>query len=56
MVVDLISTSEVYVSMAIEENLDKKVLDRVVRELQKCGTVRDHGFLPRTRVPAAIHS
>lgn len=55
-VVDLISTSEVYVSMAIEENLDKKVLDRVVRELQKCGTVRDHGFLPRTRVPAAIHS
>ena len=39
-VVDLISTSEVYVSMAIEENLDKKVLDRVVKELQKCGTVR----------------
>ncbi|KAI1797984.1 aspartate kinase [Ganoderma leucocontextum] len=38
-VVDLISTSEVYVSMAIEENLDKKVLDRVVRELQKCATV-----------------
>ena len=39
-VVDLISTSEVYVSMAIEENLDKKKLDRVVRELQKSGTVR----------------
>ena len=39
-VVDLISTSEVYVSMAIEENLDKKVLDRVVRELKKSGTVR----------------
>ncbi|KAI0824794.1 aspartate kinase [Trametes gibbosa] len=38
-VVDLISTSEVYVSMAIEENLDKKVLDRVVRELKKSGTV-----------------
>ncbi|RPD57001.1 aspartate kinase [Lentinus tigrinus ALCF2SS1-7] len=38
-VVDLISTSEVYVSMAIEENLDKKVLDRVVRELKKIGTV-----------------
>ncbi|KAI0747024.1 aspartate kinase [Daedaleopsis nitida] len=38
-VVDLISTSEVYVSMAIEENLDKKVLERVVRELQKSGTV-----------------
>ncbi|KAH9941144.1 aspartate kinase [Epithele typhae] len=38
-VVDLISTSEVYVSMAIEENLDKKVLERVVRELKKTGTV-----------------
>ncbi|KAH9849590.1 aspartate kinase [Lenzites betulinus] len=38
-VVDLISTSEVYVSMAIEENLDKKVLERVVRELRKSGTV-----------------
>ncbi|KAI0634832.1 aspartate kinase [Trametes polyzona] len=38
-VVDLISTSEVYVSMAIEENMDKKVLDRVVRELRKSGTV-----------------
>ncbi|KAH9932181.1 Aspartate/glutamate/uridylate kinase [Fomitopsis serialis] len=38
-VVDLISTSEVYVSMAIEDNLDKKLLDRVVRELQKSGTV-----------------
>ncbi|EED84919.1 predicted protein [Postia placenta Mad-698-R] len=38
-VVDLISTSEVYVSMAIEDGLDKKVLDRVVRELRKSGTV-----------------
>ncbi|KZT00650.1 aspartate kinase [Laetiporus sulphureus 93-53] len=38
-VVDLISTSEVYVSMAIEDHLDKKVLDRVVRELRKSGTV-----------------
>ncbi|KAI0777195.1 aspartate kinase [Trametes elegans] len=38
-VVDLISTSEVYVSMAIEENVDKKVLERVVRELRKSGTV-----------------
>lgn len=43
-VVDLISTSEVYVSMAIEENLDKKVLDRVVRELKKSGTVRRSPF------------
>lgn len=38
-VVDLISTSEVYVSMAIEDNLEKKLLDRVVRELRKSGTV-----------------
>ncbi|KZT68332.1 aspartate kinase [Daedalea quercina L-15889] len=38
-VVDLISTSEVYVSMAIEDSLDKKLLDRVVRELKKSGTV-----------------
>jgi len=38
-VVDLISTSEVYVSMAIEDGLHKKVLDRVVRELRKNGTV-----------------
>ncbi|PCH44782.1 aspartate kinase [Wolfiporia cocos MD-104 SS10] len=38
-VVDLISTSEVYVSMAIEDSLDKRILDRVVRELQKNGTV-----------------
>ena len=38
-VVDLISTSEVYVSMAIEETVDKKVLERVVRELKKSGTV-----------------
>ncbi|KAI0646543.1 aspartate kinase [Trametes meyenii] len=38
-VVDLISTSEVYVSMAIEENIGAKVLDRVVRELKKSGTV-----------------
>ncbi|KAI0698046.1 aspartate kinase [Cerioporus squamosus] len=51
-VVDLISTSEVYVSMAIEENLDKKVLDRVVRELKKIGTVtvaRDMAILVASR-------
>lgn len=39
-VVDLISTSEVHVSMAIEDTLGKKVLDRLVRELKKSGTVR----------------
>jgi len=34
-IVDLISTSEVYVSMAIEDVVDKKRLQRVVRELEK---------------------
>ncbi|OCH88383.1 aspartate kinase [Obba rivulosa] len=38
-VVDLISTSEVYVSMAIEDNLEKSRLERVVRELRKSGSV-----------------
>ncbi|KAJ7154652.1 Aspartate/glutamate/uridylate kinase [Mycena filopes] len=41
-VVDLISTSEVHVSMAIEDGLGKKVLERLVRELQKSGTVSVH--------------
>ena len=39
-VVDLISTSEVHVSMAIEDGLAKKVLDRLVGELKKIGMVR----------------
>ena len=38
-VVDLISTSEVHVSMAIEDGLSKKVLDLLVKELRKIGTV-----------------
>jgi aspartate kinase len=38
-VVDLISTSEVHVSMAIEDGLGKKVLDRLVRELEKNSSV-----------------
>jgi len=41
-VVDLISTSEVHVSMAIENELAKKFLDRLVRELEKSGTVTVH--------------
>ncbi|KAJ7115796.1 Aspartate/glutamate/uridylate kinase [Mycena epipterygia] len=41
-VVDLISTSEVHVSMAIEDGLAKKVLERLLRELQKSGTVSVH--------------
>ncbi|EJD05577.1 aspartate kinase [Fomitiporia mediterranea MF3/22] len=38
-VVDLISTSEVHVSMAIENNLGKRMMDRLVRELEKSGSV-----------------
>ena len=38
-VVDLISTSEVHVSMAIEDGLPKRVLDRLVNELRKSSTV-----------------
>ncbi|KAJ7098231.1 Aspartate/glutamate/uridylate kinase [Mycena epipterygia] len=41
-VVDLISTSEVHVSMAIEDGLAKKILERLLRELQKSGTVSVH--------------
>ncbi|ETW75759.1 hypothetical protein HETIRDRAFT_481226 [Heterobasidion irregulare TC 32-1] len=41
-VVDLISTSEVHVSMAIEDVLDRKALARVVRELEKSGSVSVH--------------
>ncbi|KAH8101893.1 aspartate kinase [Cristinia sonorae] len=41
-VVDLISTSEVHVSMAIEDGVQKKILDKVVRELRKSGTVSVH--------------
>ena len=39
-VVDLISTSEVHVSMAIEDGLAKKTLDRLIKELKTNGTVR----------------
>ncbi|KAJ7793425.1 aspartate kinase [Mycena olivaceomarginata] len=41
-VVDLISTSEVHVSMAIEDALNKKIFERLLRELQKSGTVSVH--------------
>ncbi|KAL4258811.1 Aspartate kinase [Pleurotus pulmonarius] len=41
-VVDLISTSEVHVSMAIEDGLARKILDRLVNDLQKSGTVSVH--------------
>ena len=39
--VDLISTSEVHVSMAAENRIGKKALDRLVAELEKLGTVRN---------------
>jgi aspartate kinase len=39
-VVDLISTSEVHVSMAIEDGPAKKFVDRLVNDLRKSGTVR----------------
>lgn len=38
-VVDLISTSEVHVSMAIEQGDEKNDLEKVVRELKKYGGV-----------------
>jgi aspartate kinase len=37
--VDLISTSEVHVSMATENRLGKRVLDRLIAELEKLGSV-----------------
>lgn len=39
-VVDLISTSEVHVSLAIENTLEKRLFTRLVRELEKSGSVR----------------
>jgi hypothetical protein len=57
-VVDLISTSEVFVSMAIEDVLDRKLQARLVRDLQKIGIVRfffPHpcpSFAPRSQLVA----
>jgi len=41
-VVDLISTSEVHVSLAIENTLEKRLFTRLLRELEKSGTVSVH--------------
>jgi aspartate kinase len=41
-VVDLISTSEVHVSMAIEDTAGSKMLERMVKELKKIGSVSVH--------------
>ncbi len=55
-VVDLISTSEVFVSMAIEDVLDRKLQARLVRELEKIGIVRfsisPFIFRPRSELAA----
>lgn len=51
--VDLISTSEVHVSMAIEATIEKKAQDKLVRELRKSGTVRK--ILPRSLLPLMKH-
>ena len=45
-VVDLISTSEVHISMAIEDTHEKKVMDRLVKDLEKYGTVSQRFPLP----------
>ncbi|KAJ7089197.1 Aspartate/glutamate/uridylate kinase [Mycena belliarum] len=49
-VVDLISTSEVHVSMAIEDGLSKKILERLLRG----GTVGLHLSTARTRVVGIV--
>ncbi|KAG1740515.1 Aspartate/glutamate/uridylate kinase [Suillus paluster] len=41
-VVDLISTSEVHVSLAVEDNLSRTTMERLVMELRKSGTVSVH--------------
>ena len=58
-VVDLISTSEVFVSMAIEDVLDRKLQARLVRDLEKIGIVRFFfslsslsSFAPRSQLVA----
>lgn len=47
MVVDLISTGEVQISMAIEDRHDKKVMGRLVKDLEKYGTVSPRFRFPR---------
>ncbi|KAF8329424.1 Aspartate/glutamate/uridylate kinase [Cantharellus anzutake] len=39
LVVDLISTSEVHVSMAMDDSLEKRLFDRLLQELSKSGSV-----------------
>ena len=53
-VVDLISTSEVFVSMAIEDVLDRKRQARLVRDLEKIGIVRLPFSFPRLPAPVSL--
>jgi aspartate kinase len=53
-VVDLISTSEVHVSMAIEDNLNKKLLGRLIQELKKSGTVSPPLESPTSRLNSCV--
>lgn len=56
-VVDLISTSEVHVSMAIEDNLSRQIMNRLVSELQKSGSVSLFPTCPYTRpTPLGLHT
>lgn len=50
-IVDLISTSEVHVSMAIEDTHERRVMDILVKDLEKYGSVS-----PRTRFPYTLPS
>lgn len=49
-VVDLISTSEVHISMAIEDTHEKRVMDRLVKDLEKYGTVSPRSVQKSTSV------
>jgi hypothetical protein len=58
-VVDLISTSEVHVSMAIEDSLSRTTMERLVGELKRSGTVSipdNNGPLTNTspRFPSTV--
>jgi aspartate kinase len=55
-VVDLISTSEVYASMAIEDGPAKKFPDRLIKELKKSGTVSLSSNCRHTLTLKTLHS
>jgi aspartate kinase len=55
-VVDFINTSEVHVSMAIEDGPAKKFPDRLIKELKKSGTVSLSSNCQHTVTLKAPHS